>query len=127
MGFIGWVFYCQPWMKEEEAARIASLNRMDLELFDSLTSHLSQGDADTDAVLEQVQKYEPAYVPLKGGAGERCPRTPDPAALSPPPPPPRGSKQWAARGQDPSGYMEALLKYIHRYGYILYCPLTLWL
>ena len=29
-------------MKEEEAARIASLNRMDLELFDSLTSHLSQ-------------------------------------------------------------------------------------
>jgi hypothetical protein len=43
-------------MKEEEAARIASLNRMDLELFDSLTSHLSQ-DADTDAVLEQVPTY----------------------------------------------------------------------
>ena len=43
-------------MKEEEAARIASLNRMDLELFDSLTSHLSQ-DADTDAVLEQVYRY----------------------------------------------------------------------
>jgi hypothetical protein len=48
-------------MKEEEAARIASLNKMDLELFDSLTSNLSH-DADTDAVLEQVPVPTPHSV-----------------------------------------------------------------
>ncbi len=78
-------------MKEEEAARIASLNRMDLELFDSLTSHLSQGDADTDAVLEQVQIYSMrAYVPLNGfgwGGDALEYRT---LPRSPPPPPTKG-------------------------------------
>lgn len=39
-------------MKEEEAARIANLTRLDLETLDSLTS--LGGLEDTDAVLQQV-------------------------------------------------------------------------
>ena len=42
-------------MKEEEAARIANLTRLDLETLDSLTS--LGGLEDTDALLQQVQGY----------------------------------------------------------------------
>ncbi len=56
-----------------------------------------------------------------GVAGERCTRTPGPAAL----PPPRG-RQWAASGQDTFGFLEALSKYVHRYGMFVYCTRMLW-
>jgi hypothetical protein len=43
----------------------------------------------------------------------------------PPLPPPRG-RQWAASGQDTFGFMEALLKYVHRDGMFVYCARMLW-
>jgi len=59
-------------MKEEEAARIASMTRMDLETLDSLTSQLSQED-DTDTVLEQVEEISrvgPSEISLPTEEGE---------------------------------------------------------
>ncbi len=43
----------------------------------------------------------------------------------PPLPPPRG-RQWAASGQDTFGFLEALSKYVHRYGMFVYCTRMLW-
>jgi hypothetical protein len=45
----------------------------------------------------------------------------------PPSPPHQGVRQWTAQGQDPFRNMEALLKYVHRYGSYVYCTRSYWL
>jgi hypothetical protein len=40
--------------------------------------------------------------------------------------PPLSPHKGAGYGQDPFGFMEALLKYVHRYGNIVQCTRMLW-
>lgn len=59
-------------MKEEEAKRIASMTAMDLEAFDSLTSHLSV-EEDTQTLVshvEELERYDCSEVTLKAAPDE---------------------------------------------------------
>ena len=60
-------------MKEEEAKRIASMTALDLEAFDSLTSHLSiEDDAQTVRTqVEELDRYDCTEVSSSQLSGEK--------------------------------------------------------